>query len=180
MRYIDRVQNVILGLLLGGPLSLYDVRQRFERVVSLFYSASLGSIQRALGLLVERGLITVDVDAASPRGRKVHRITAAGTAAWRAWMLEPPTGSELEKTMLAKAFFLGRLDDPADRRAVVAALRARVDADHERLRELAASSPADDGSDPVLASQLATLDYGLRSVALARTWLHDLERAVAP
>lgn len=175
------MQFVILGMLLGGPLSLYDVQRHFERVVSLFYSASAGSIQRALRQLVAEGRAVVDDAAAgreTGRGRKPYRITPAGRDAWREWMLAPLSGSELETAMLARVFFLGRLDAPEDRLHVVDGIRARLRAEEERLGALAAaaSAPSDD---PVLRSQLATLDYGRRSLALALAWATELAEAEA-
>lgn len=177
------MQFVILGMLLGGPLSLYDIQRHFERVVSLFYSASAGSIQRALRQLLAEGHVLVDEPAASGRGRKPYRITPAGREAWRRWMLEPLSGSELETAMLARVFFLGRLDAPEDRVRVIEGIRARVDAEHERLQALAAAVPGPSApgreDDPVLRAQLATLEYGKRSLALARTWASELAEAEA-
>ena len=51
--------NVILGLLLLAPMSLYDLIKAFEQGISLFYSASSGSIKRALDGLLKKGYIVV-------------------------------------------------------------------------------------------------------------------------
>lgn len=169
------MRYVILGMLLGGPLSLYELRKRFEQVVSLFYSASFGSLQRALGVLHDAGLVRAQTDAGSPRGRRPYEITPTGRAAWEEWMRGPLQGAESERIMLTKVFFLGRLDDPAARTAILTGIRERLDADLARLEDLAAAtSPA---SEPVAAYPVATLDYGTRSLALARTWLDELIRA---
>lgn len=177
------MQFVILGMLLGGPLSLYDIQRHFERVVSLFYSASAGSIQRALRQLLAEGRVLVDEPAASGRGRKPYRITPAGREAWKAWMLEPPAGAELETAMLARVFFLGRLEAAEDRMRVIDGIRARVDVEERRLQALAAAVPEPAGpgrsDDPVLRAQLATLEYGRRSLALARDWASELAEAEA-
>lgn len=44
--------NVILGLLMLWPQSLYELTKSFEAGISLFYSASTGSIKRALLSLI--------------------------------------------------------------------------------------------------------------------------------
>ena len=77
------MQYVILGLLLGGPLSLYDVRKRFSAGISLFYSASLGSLQRALQQLVADGSVTVADAVGDARGKKLHSVTERGRERWR-------------------------------------------------------------------------------------------------
>ena len=127
---------MILGLLLSGPLSLYDVRKRFAAGISHFYSASSGSIERALRRLVSEGTATVAAEAGSARGRRLYRITDAGRAAWREWMHAPtPPGSDAETTALAKVFLLGRLDDPHEQAQVLSGIRAEAEASREEHPE---------------------------------------------
>ena len=56
---LTAMAHVILGLLLIAPQSLYGLVKAFEAGVSLFYSASSGSIKRALDGLLAQGLIEV-------------------------------------------------------------------------------------------------------------------------
>ncbi|MFF2485306.1 PadR family transcriptional regulator [Microbacterium sp. NPDC058062] len=174
------MQFVILGLLLSGPLSLYDVQKRFAAGISLFYSASSGSIQRALQHLVDDGSVTVAEADGSRRGRKVHRITDEGRERWRAWMRAPlPGGTDAETTVLAKVYLLGLLEAPGDRADVVRGIREHVDASRAALEALATEADAkaaglDDASRRIFAFQRATLEYGLRSHALTREWIDDV------
>jgi DNA-binding PadR family transcriptional regulator len=173
------MQHVILGLLLLGPQSLYDLHKQFGQGVSLFYSASFGSIQRALQQLVAQGHVTVSDAPDDRRGRKLHTITDAGRAAWREWMLSPLTGSDVETTMLAKVFLTGFLP-PSDRPEVIARLRTRADAELEGLEGAAAAIDAQtvpaEYAD-AFAYQRATLDYGIRAHRLAQDWLAELAAA---
>lgn len=174
------MQFVILGLLLAGPLSLYDVQKRFAAGISLFYSASSGSIQRALQHLVAGGAVVVAAADDSRRGRKVHEITAAGRERWRAWMLEPmPDGTDAETTVLAKVYLLGSLEAADDRKAVLRGIREHIDRSARTLEDLATAVDAqsaglDDASLRVFAFQRATLEYGLRSHGLMRAWIDQL------
>ena len=173
------MQFLILGILLDGPLSLYDVRKRFAAGISLFYAASFGSIQRALGQLVSHGWVTTADADDSRRRKRLYTLNDTGRRAWREWMHTPITASDTEPTMLAKVYLLGRL--PAgDRSACVATLRARISADADRLSSLAAELDAADVPDDaqeVYRYRRATLDYGLRAHALAGQWLDEVERA---
>lgn len=176
---------LILGLLLSGPLSLYDVQKRFSAGLSHFYSASSGSIERALRRIVEVGDATLEAEPGNARGRKLYRITAEGRRGWREWMHAPtPSGADAETTALAKVFLLGRLDDPAEQREVLAAIRAEADASRERLRGVARTVDSeaaglDAGAQRLFAPQRATLDYGLRAHDLLLAWLAELEEAHA-
>lgn len=174
------MQFVILGLLLGGPLSLYDVQKRFAAGISLFYSASSGSIQRALQNLGTEGAVVVAEADGSRRGRKVYRITEAGRQRWRAWMLAPlPGGTDAETTVLAKVYLLGRLDAPEDRADAIRGIRDHVESSHRALEALASEADAhaadlDDATRRVFMFQRATLDYGLRSHTLMREWIDEV------
>lgn len=176
---------VILGLLLTGPLSLYDVRKRFTAGISLFYSASFGSIRRALQQLVADGAATVSDEPGSARGKRLYSVTEGGRTAFQAWMREPvASGADSETTMLAKVYLLGRLDDPADRRDVLTALRTRARLDLEALTATARDVDAAARDLPpehraLFAPQRATLDYGLRAHALAVAWLDELDEVAS-
>jgi DNA-binding PadR family transcriptional regulator len=174
------VPFVILGLLLGGPLSLYDLRKRFSAGISLFYSSSFGGLQRALGHLIDSGGVTVEVDPGNTRGRKLYRVTDAGRSQWHEWMLEPlPRGADTETLLLAKVFLLGRLEASADRALALARVREAAEASLSELRALAADVDAQTTGLPseladIAAYQRATLDYGLRSAQLALEWIDEL------
>ena len=171
------MQFVILGLLMVRPMSLYDLHAQFSAGPSLFYSASFGSIHRALRQLVAQGLVTVDDAPGSTRGRKLHTPTTAGVDAWRQWMHEPIGGSNAETAMLAKIYLLGLLEDDGERRRAIDVLRASVTEELSALRGVAAgldSTEIPQEYAGIFRYQRATLDYGLRSHELALAWLDEL------
>lgn len=167
--------HVILGLLLIAPQSFYDLIKGFETGVALFYSASSGSIKRALDTLLARGSIEVASVEAGGRGRKVYRPTDAGRAEFRAWMTEEPTGPDLETAALSRLYFLGLLE-PAERLPVLRRITARIETD------LAAFSALDEHLDTLdipeehrgLAThQRAALDYGIAAHRFMLDWFRD-------
>jgi DNA-binding PadR family transcriptional regulator len=169
------VAHVILGLLLIAPQSFYDLIRGFEAGVALFYSASSGSIKRALDALLARGCIEVASVEAGGRGRKVYRVTDAGREEFRAWMTAEPAGPDLETAALARLYFLGLLD-PVDRVPVLRRIAARIETD------LAALSALDERLDTLdvpeehrdLAThQRAALDYGIASHRFMLDWFRD-------
>ena len=171
------MQFVILGLLMIDRMSLYDLHKQFTAGLGLFYSASFGSIQRALRQLTDAGLVTVTDVPGSARRRKLHSVTAEGADAWRAWMRQPIGGSNAETALLAKVYLLGLLPADQDRREVLSALRRSVAAALAELEDLARNLDAQDVPSDyagIFVYQRATLDYGLRSHELALQWLGDL------
>lgn len=176
------MQFVILGLLLTGPLSLYDVQKYFRSGIALFYSASSGSIERALRALVDAGSVSVAEADGDRRRRKLHSVTPEGRERWRAWMLAPVSeGTGAETEVLAKVFLLGRLDSARDRESVLDAAQAQARSGLAQLRALDAQLEELTGHLPeeqrqILAYQRATLAYGIRSQEVMYRWLDDVRQ----
>ncbi|GAA1465015.1 PadR family transcriptional regulator [Microbacterium thalassium] len=171
------MQFLILGLLMLAPMSLYDLHKQFQAGPSLFYSASFGSLQRALRQLVESGLVIAEDDPDTARRRKVHSVTAEGLSAWRSWMREPLSGANADTAMLAKVYLLGLLPAGSERDEALAVLRASAEAALRELQDLARGLDAQripEQYAEVFRYQRATLDYGLRSNELVLTWLREL------
>ncbi len=174
------MQYLILGILLGGPLTLYDVHKRFTAGISLFYAASFGSIQHALRQLGAQEWVTpAAAGDAGRRKKKLYIITEPGRRAWREWMHAPITGSDAEPIMLARIYLLGLL--PTEERGeCLALIRGRMVQDADALAALADridDSEIPDAVREVFRYQRATLDYGMRAHALALEWLDQLARS---
>lgn len=168
--------HVILGLLLITQQSLYDLIKSFEAGVSLFYSASSGSIKRALDKLLERGAIEVASTDPGGRGRKVYRVTEAGREEFHAWMTGDLTGGpDVENVALSRLYFLGLLE-PAERTPVLHRITERVEKD---LAVLTALSDRLEGEDfpeeyrDLAVHQIATLEYGIASHRFTLQWFRD-------
>lgn len=167
--------HVILGLLLIAPQSFYDLIKGFEAGVGLFYSASSGSIKRALDGLLARGAIEVASVEAGGRGRKVYRLTDAGREEFRAWMTGEPSGPDLETAALSRLYFLGLLE-PDERAAVVRRITARIEADLAVLSALDEELDTRDIPEEhreIAAYQRATLDYGIAAHRFALDWFRE-------
>ena len=168
------MSHVILGLLMLWPQSLYDLTKGFEAGISLFYSASTGSIKRALDRLLADGLIRVRSQD-GPRGRKTYAITDQGRDEFRRWMLAPLTGSDLETEVLARVHFLGLLEEH-ERPKVAAHVEGWIRWSLERLERLEVEVSATDvpeGFEDVARYQVATLQYGLSAGRTALEWAEE-------
>lgn len=173
------MQFLLLGLLLDGSATLYDLHKRFGAGISLFYAASFGSIQRALRQAEAQGWARSEETMHGARRKRFYAITDEGRTVWRSWMLSALSGSDPEPLMLARIYLLGHLTT-AERTACIAVIRSRLAEDEERLRTLAQELDAVAIPDEVADHyryRRATLDYGLRSHDLALAWLADVERA---
>lgn len=165
---------VILGLLMLRPMSLYDLVKAFETGVSLFYSASSGSITRALDTLVRQDHVEVASVEQGGRGRKTYQVTDSGREHFRTWMLAEPKG-DLETVALARLYFLGLLD-AGERPRVLTNIEARVASDLAQLEALETQVQQQEVPDDlrdVATYQRATLQYGLASHRHALKWFQE-------
>ncbi|TDD17373.1 PadR family transcriptional regulator [Nonomuraea diastatica] len=166
--------HVILGLLLIAPKSFYDLIKAFESGVALFYSASSGSIKRALDGLLARGLIEV-ASIEGGRGRKLYRVTDAGREEFRTWMTAKPAGPDLETAALARLYFLGLLEH-SERVPVLHRIMARIETELATLTDL--DERLDTVSIPeehrdIATHQRAALSYGIASGRFMLDWFRD-------
>jgi len=180
---VERMGNVILGLLLVGPATLYTLTKQFEQGISLFYSSSLGSLRAAVTVLLERGLVTVARSVENGRNKKTYRITDAGRAAFAEWMTAPITSGDVETVALSKVYFLGMLADTESRATVLAGIVDRIRADQRQLESLAGHLDAVNSPEEyaeIYRFQRITLDYGLLSHRTAREFFESLGRKNEP
>jgi DNA-binding PadR family transcriptional regulator len=56
-----KAQDVILGMLMQGPMSGYDIKKQFETVFSYFFDASYGAIYPTLNRMENQGYIVKQV-----------------------------------------------------------------------------------------------------------------------
>ena len=88
--------RALLGLLLEGPLSGYDIRRIFTRTPMGSFSDSPGAIYPALDRLEAAGLVRGRIEnSAGLRRRKTFQLTPAGTASLKRWLGEPVTRDDV-------------------------------------------------------------------------------------
>lgn len=169
--------NVILGLLLLGPNTIYGLNQAFAQGISLFYRASLGGLSSALTKLLAAELVTVEAGVEGGRARKAYTITEAGRRTFDAWIRSPITEADAETAALSRLFFLGHIEDPRDRAAILDSIADRLAQDAALLETVARSAGQEtvpESLEVVARYRMATLEYGLRSHATALDYIRAL------
>ncbi len=171
------MENVILGLLIVQSLTLYEINQAFKQGISMFYSASYGSIQTALKSLLARNYIVFEERVEGGRNKKVYSIQPAGRDAFFTWMTAETPLSKLEVTGLSKIYFLGLIPDVETRRAVVSEILQKVKIMESVLADLdieISGYPVPGELKEIVHYSRKTLDYGRGAHAFARTWFEEL------
>lgn len=171
------MEYVVLGLLMLRSQTIYELNQAFQQGISLFYSASYGSLQNALKKLLAKGWVTYHEEVEQGRLKKVYAISAEGQAAFLAWMASEADESKLEVTALSKLFFLGLIEEQSQKEQIVGDLIAKMDKAQQQLKDLEIAL-GDVTVPPQYASvmqyQLKTLEYGIQAHQFARTFFGSL------
>ena len=123
------LEYIVLGFLEIGPTTGYDIKRRFDRSVSGFWSADQSRIYRTLDKLRERGWVCQEVIPQADRpDKKLNTITEAGQEAFHRWMEEHPIGPPLRNAFLVQLFFAGLMSDEKAIRILEAKRRRILDA----------------------------------------------------
>ena len=162
--------RVVLGMLRLGAKTGYEIKRAIDLSTRFFWSASYGQIYPELHRLAERGLVTAKPD---PRGgvkRTSYRLTKAGEAALREWLIDRDSSYtfELRDEGLLR-FFFGDLLSPED---VIENLRTRqafCDLVLEQFQELEPQARTGFIEETQLYPYLA-LAYGIEFVSWMRDW----------
>lgn len=97
------LRHGLLGLIAEGPASGYDLARRFEEVLGSIWPAKHPQIYGELNRLAGEGLIAVEAE--GPRRRKEYRITDAGIAELRRWLVEEDVDHTVRLEPLLRSLF---------------------------------------------------------------------------
>ncbi len=167
------MENVVLGLLIIKSLTLYELNQAFKQGISMFYSASYGSLQIAVKNLLNKGMIVFEEKVDKGRNKKIYSITEQGREAFYQWMLGEIPVNKLEVTALSKVYFLGLIQNVEQRKHIVLEILSKIQLVQDELSKMEdeirrIEIPA--SYRDILNYQLKTLDYGLKAHSSAREW----------
>lgn len=174
------MEFVILGLLALRAMTVYDINKALERGVSLFYSASFGSINAAITKLLEKGWISGEEKVENGRHKRVFHLTPAGRQAFQHWLASDIEAEKVKDPALTRLYFMG-LADPQERLRVLEAhlqnLRQTLN-QLEVIHQQSAHLHIPPDLQAVAKFQLLTLRYGRDFYAFNIRWYETLLEAL--
>lgn len=133
------LEHLVLGLLVQAPAHGYSLCARVNEQLCELRPVHPSHVYAALGRLERGGLAVAHTEREQRRTHRVFSVTAAGTAAHRAWRARGDRGrSPLRRPLLVKAALLAMLGEQQGPRL----LRAERTARERLLGELRALPPA--------------------------------------
>ncbi|MGZ7444985.1 PadR family transcriptional regulator [Paenibacillus sp. TH7-28] len=117
------LENIILGFLMYGEMSGYDLKQRMVKSTSNFFDASFGTIYTALKRMEVKGAISSREVVDGGKLKKLYSISENGKSEFMNWLEQPVEFTRTKPDHLIKVFFLGFL--PKDK--AIEKLRAFIE-----------------------------------------------------
>lgn len=167
----SRTRYVLLGLLLGGPQTGYELRRQIEHQISHFWNESPGQIYPELHRLVaDRLAVSRGGTQRAGRTRIVYSLTAAGRKTFRQWLTQPAEPQPVRNELLLKLFFGWELELAAAGEQIARfeqQLRRLNEVYEQARREIAADN---DVSDTQRFCWELSLDLGQRVLDARLAW----------
>lgn len=171
------MEYVVLGLLILKSQTLYELNNAFKQGISLFYSASYGSLQTTIKNLLKKGLISFEEQVDNGRNKKVYTISPGGKEAFFQWMNEDTPVNKLEVTALSKVYFLGLIDSTDHKKKILKEIIGKIQTVEEELESIdkeISKYKVPDSYKNILNYQVKTLDYGIKAHTFAKGWFVTL------
>ena len=156
----------LLGFLHERPMSGWDLVATADAIIGDFWSVTRSQVYRELAAMEAAGLVVAGPP--GPRERRPYELTAAGRAAFREWLQQPPGAEQIRYPLLLTIAF-GRHLPPARLASFVA--EHRVIHEQRLAGYRALKAEAGEHLDDYAT---ATLDFGIRYEAAVLDWFDHL------
>jgi DNA-binding PadR family transcriptional regulator len=169
VKSINKTRYAILGVLLEGPATGYEIKSLMGRSTVYFWRESDSTIYPMLKVLAEEGKVLSKIVYVGKKKKEVFSINKTGLAEFKAW-LESPTGSETPRNeFLLKLFFV------ADRKEMSRLFQERLEKSEKAYEEYKKIEERLAGLDDCFLKsvRLKALRYGIAQLALEIQWLKE-------
>lgn len=103
--FMNKTRYAILGVLLGGPSSGYEIKSLMSRSTAYFWRESDSTIYPMLKVLAREGKVVSEIAYVGKKKKEIFSITKLGRAEFKAWQ-KSLTGTETPRNeFLLKLFF---------------------------------------------------------------------------
>lgn len=166
---MNKTRYAILGMLLDGPSSGYEIKSLMARSTVYFWRESDSTIYPMLKVLAREGKVLSKIEYVGKKKKEIFSITEEGRGEFKAW-LKSPTGSETPRNeFLLKLFFV------TDEKEMRRLFQERLEKAEETLEEYKKIEERVEGLGhyPQKAIRLKSLRYGMAQLATEITWLKE-------
>lgn len=165
---MNKTKYALLGMLLDGPVSGYEIKSLMNRSTVYFWRESDSTIYPMLKLLAKEGKAESETVYVGKKKKELFSITEAGRADFKAW-LKTPTSSEIPRNeFLLKLFFV------TERKEIIRLFQEQLkkaETTFEEYKQIEERLKESDSSRRGV--RLKALRYGMAHLALEIEWLKE-------
>ncbi len=169
MKSINKTRYAILGVLLEGSASGYEIKSLMARSTAYFWRESDSTIYPMLKVLAKEGKVTSETLYVGKKKKEIFTITSEGREEFKKWV-DGPTSEEIQRNeFLLKLFFV------TDKRQVASLFQERLEkvekiyAEYKKIEVRLMSAP-----DSIRKTvRLKALKYGMCQLKAEIIWLKE-------
>ncbi len=106
MKLVNKTRYAILGVLLGGPTTGYEIKALMGRSTVYFWRESDSTIYPMLKVLAKEGKVVSEIVYVGKKKKEVFSITETGREEFKAWQSSPTRDETPRNEFLLKFFFV--------------------------------------------------------------------------
>lgn len=169
MKVVNKTRYAILGMLLEGPHTGYEIKSFMQRSTTYFWRESDSTIYPMLKTLAKEGKVCSETAYVGKKKKEIYSLTNSGREEFNTWLEGPTTSETPRNEFLLKFFFITEFKE------MIRLFQERLEKTErrykeykqikERLENLADSSQK--------AIRLKALEYGLSHLMLEIQWLKE-------
>jgi PadR family transcriptional regulator AphA len=169
MRTVNKTRYAILGVLLEGPATGYEIKSLMGRSTVYFWRESDSTVYPMLKLLAEEGKASCEVVYVGKKKKEVFSITKTGRMEFQAWFESPTLEETPRNEFLLKLFFA------TQRKQVTRLLQERLEKvekihqEYQQIEERLERIP----DWPSKLVRLKALRYGIALLESEMLWLKN-------
>lgn len=167
------LEYILLGMLMEGTMSGYELKKTIDSTVGTFYKASYGSLYPALKRLADKDMVSL-TETDNNKNKKLYTLLPSGQKAFLEWLSGPIQAGRNEQ--LIRIFFFDYLEEDI-RQKRLAEYTFKVDEDiHmlETVKSIVAGELAEIEHPENYYYRVSVLEYGLNHLQMERRWLKDI------
>ncbi len=157
--------KILLGFLMQGSQTGYDIKKYMERSTHFFFNTSSGSIYPAFSKLVKEKMVTKEERLEGGRAKNIYTITKKGKEAFLTWLNKDLPIDKIKQEALLRTFFFSHLS-PAHRKQKLENYLNKLTIKQKELIHVQAMIK-NMNIDPF---HLATLEYGIDQYGFIIKW----------
>jgi len=124
--------KILLGFLLNGEKTGYQIKKLMEISTGYIFNTSLGSIYPAFKKLEKAGMVKMQLTVSNGKAKKIYSITSTGRDYFEDWLEEDINIPKVKDEALLKMFFFNSLSNDKRKDRIV----SFIDELKERINEL--------------------------------------------